>query len=833
MLDRILQDLRFGLRQWRRHPGFAAAAILSLALGIGANTAIFSILNAVLLRSLPVPAPAELFKVTREARVPVAQRFSYRAFEELREAAGPGHVAAMSQSHRATIIVGAGAQAERANLHLVSGEFFPVIALPPALGRLLGPADDRVVSAHRVAVLSHAYWTNRFAAAPDVVGRTVSLNGSPFTIVGIASQGFKGVFLETPTDIWIPTMMQSDVRYHQNFSASGGDPERAWVRQDDITWLDVLVRADRDAKSRLAAALNAAFQKRLAIQAESIGDPQQRRLILDSRIVLDGFAHGGSRLRDRFTPLLYALMGMVVLVLLIACANTANLLLARSEARQREIAVRLSIGAGRARLMQQLLTESLLLTGAAAIAGWLAARWCADALVAMVLRGVTGSGPSLVDMDGRVLAFTAAASLLTGLVFGLAPAVRATALDLAAALKSRGRNGQGTPRLTPARFVVGAQVALSLLLVTGAGLFARSLYNLAHVELGFDRDRVLSVAVDPRNSGVPATALPAFYARVLARVESAPGVTSAAFAECGLAGGCRSASDGIVISGYTPAPSEQVTFQENRVSAAYLPTVGIERLRGRNFDARDRLGAPKVAIVNQALVQRYFAGRDPIGQTFGYTAPDTAIVGVIADARVYSSREPAAPMAYYPLEQVPIFTTSLAVRASGNAEQILSGVRDAIREAAPNLVVDRMITLGQQVDAGLSADRSVAALASAFGALALVLACVGVYGVMSYTVARRTSDIGVRMALGARPAVLLREILVESSTMIAAGLAIGLPLTAGAGRLLSTVLFGVNAWDGPTVAAAVLTLALLGLAAALVPAWRASHVDPVIALRQE
>jgi predicted permease len=310
-------------------------------------------------------------------------------------------------------------------------------------------------------------------------------------------------------------------------------------------------------------------------------------------------------------------------------------------------------------------------------------------------------------------------------------------------------------------------------------------------------------------------------------------VAAAAVAECGVEGGCRSASDGFAISGYTPAPSELVKFQENRVSAHYLQAIGVPLVRGRTFDARDRQGSPKVAIVNQALVRRYFDGRDPLGQKFGYQTPDTEIVGVMADARVYSSREPAEPMAYYPIDQQMLFTTSLSVRASGDPRQIVGSVREALRKSDPNLVVERVATLAQQVDNGLGADRVVALLAAAFGALSIVVAGVGLYGLMSYLVARRTSEIGVRIALGAQPGAVLRAILTESLGLVVIGLVVGVPLAAAGGRLIAGVLFGVRPWDLLTLSGAVLTLVVLGVFAAFVPAWRASRVDPVVALRHE
>jgi predicted permease len=832
-MDAVAADLKYALRQARRHPVFTLAAIASLALGIGANTATFSVLNAVLLRPLAAPAASEVFALRREARVAAARRFSYRSFEELRDAATPAAAAAMSQSQRVSVAIGSGNPPERANLQLVSGGFFQLLSVPSALGRLIEPDDDRNVGAHPVAVISHRYWSERFGSARDVLGRTLTLNGSAFSVVGVASPGFAGVFLETPTDIWIPTMMQSDIHYHQNFSSTVGDPERPWVPQDDITWLDVLVRADRDALPRLAASLNASFRNRLLRHADSIGDPERRKQTLETRIVLDSFSNGRSWLRDRYTALLYALMAMVVIVLSIACANTANLLLARSAARQREIAVRLSLGAARGRLIRQLLTESFLLAGAAAVAGVLMARWSADALLGIVLGGFSGSSSAIVELDARVLAFTAAISVVTALMFGLVPAYRSTRPDLTTAMKAGYGGARDSAGWSPAKLVIVAQVALSMVLVTGSVLFVRSLTNLARIPLGFDRDRVLNVAVDPRNSGVGPTDLSALYARVCEQVESLPGVRSSAFAECGIVGGCRSASDGISISGYAASPSEQVLFQENRVGAAYLQTAGLTLIRGRNFDARDTVTAPKVAIVNQALVRRYFAGREPLGQRFGYQTPDTEIVGVVADARVYSAREAAEPMAYYPLEQAMLYAPSLAVRTSGDPAAIVPAVREAIRSAAPTLAVDRMTTVAQQLATSLNADRIAALLAAAFGGLALALAGVGLYGLMSYAVARRTAEIGVRIALGARPGRVLRAILMETLGLIGTGVLIGLPLAAAGGRAVSSVLFGVAPWDAGPVAAAALALAVLGIGAALAPAWRASRVDPIIALRAD
>jgi predicted permease len=834
LFERIGQDLRYGVRALRRNPAFTLIAVLSLALGIGANTAIFSVLNVVLLKPMQVTAPEELYRIQQESRVPVAQRFSYHDFERLRDAAVPESVAAMSSNARVSVAVGSGAQAEPANAQLVSGEFFAVLGVAPVLGRALAAFDNLTPGGHPVAVVSHGYWKQRLGGEAGVLGRNILLNGVRFTIVGVAPPGFHGVFLEAPTDFWIPVMMQQEVRYHQNYSdRNNADGEQPWVPQEGISWLDVMVRAGPNSKAAMLTALNIAYQRRLAAMAESIGDPQQRRLFLEQRLWLESFAQGRSSLRTRFTPHLFALMGMVALVLLIACANTANLMLARASARQREIAVRLSIGAGRGRLIQQLLTESFVLVAVAASIGLLLAYWSANALVGSVVNRVSGQNPAMLAVDGRVLGFTLVLSVVTGLLFGLAPALRSTKLQLGEALKTSSRSLPGRSRFNPGKFLVAAQVALALLLVVGAGLFARSLYHLGRVELGFDRDHVLSVSIDPRASGFTLEQLPALHARIIGAVSAIPGVEAAAVAMCGLASECRSSSDGILITGYTPSAGEQVVFQENRVSPRYFSTVGMRLLRGRDFDARDRHGAAKVALVNQALTRRYFANREAIGQRFGYTSPDTEIIGIITDARVNNVREQATPMAYYSLDQEEVHTRTLEVRAAGDPARVSAGVRKAIAAAAPDLAVERITTLSQQVGNSLSAERLVTVLTAVFGSLALGLACFGLYGVMSYALARRTTEIGVRMALGARPSAVLWAVLRESLGLILAGLAAGLPVAMFAARFLSRVLYGVQPWDSLTLWGAVLTLASVAILAALVPAWRAARVDPCVALRQE
>jgi len=831
-VERIWRDFVYALRQLRRSPGFAAVAILSLALGIGANSAIFSILNALLFKSLPVRAPDELFVLHQQSHATVPQRFSYPMFLRFRDAgSGAAGVAAMSHVARFQTLLETGGQAELVPVQLVSAEFFGVLGLSPALGRLLAPGDNESIGGHPVAVISHGYWRRRFAESADVLGRKIRLNGNSFTIVGVAPENFRGVWVESPTDIWIPLVMQASVRYAQNYSDhEDADPEKPWVPQDFIEWLDVIVRVKPASASKVRNVLNGAFlesEENIARQME----PQKRRYFLERSLALDPFAEGFSNVRREFTSPLFAMMAMLALVLLIACANTANLLMARSEGRRREIAVRLSLGASRTRLIQQLLTESFLLAAAAAGLGLLLAHWASDRLVRMAFgTAVSSPAPFPAGVDRNVLLFTAGISIATGLLFGLAPAFRATKMELGAAMKAAARNAPGRFRFSAAKLLVAAQVALSLVVVFGAALFARSLRNLANVELGFDREHVLSVWIDPRSAGYDAAQLPLLYRRLVERAEAIPGVRSAAVSMCGLAVECRSITDGVKISGYQPAPGEEVRIQYNYVGPGYFSTVGMHLVNGPDFDPRDKAG--QFVIVNQATVRRYFANRNPLGQRFGENL-QSEIIGVVQDARVNRVRDSAAPMAYYPLEGNLVYAESLEVRAAGEPNTVVTDVRKALNAVAPDLPIDRITPLALQVDRSLSTERMGSVVTTAFGVLALGLACFGLYGVMAYAVSRRTSEIGVRMALGARPAHVLWVVLKEALILIALGLAAGVPVVIFASRSISALLYGLQPNDPVTLLTTVGILTAVAVLAALWPAWRASRVNPVAALRNE
>lgn len=831
-VDAFLKDVRYGARTLRANPGFTVVVVLSLAIGIGANSALFSVANALLLRALPVPQPEQLHMVRFRSRLPVAPRFSYPRFAELRDGFSTRNgVAAMSRVTRVRMPTASG-EAASASLQLVSGEFFHVLRLTPQLGRFLSPDDNRTMGGHPVAVISDGFWRRHFNGAADALGRELTLNSVRFTVIGVAPAGFTGAWLESPVEVWVPVMMQADIRYTQNFNAVSADFLQPWIPQDGIFWLELLVRADRTDGAELAS-LNAVFRPILLRDADRITDSEERKLMLDRNLVIAPFARGTSALRARFRAPLFALMAMVGLLLLIACANTANLLLARATARQREMAVRLSIGASRTRIISQLLTESLLLATLAAVVGLAIAPLVSELLVRMTIGVDTGPLPFSVGVDGRVLAFTAAITVLTSFLFGFAPAWRATDVALSSALKAGGRTTHHGARLSLAKVLVVSQVALSLLLAVGAGLFVRSFSNLTTLPLGFNQ-QVLWVPISPSIGGYQLAELPGLYARVIERVEALPGVESATIAMCGVMTGCRSASDGISVTGYTSQPGEQMLIQVNRVETSYFSTMGMTLVAGRDFTPQDSLANRPIAIVNEAMVRRYFKDRNPIGERFGEDPPpNIEIVGVVRDARVNTVREDATPMVFYPLDQTPSYIGSMHVRTSADPEITAAAVRKALQEVEPNLPVDRIVPLGDLAAATLRQERLVARLTTVLGLLALGLACLGLYGLMSYAVKQRTAELGLRFALGAPRPRVLWMVFRESLALMVIGIAIGVPLIVAASRTIGTLLFDVTATDPVIIGGATVALLSVGAMSSYLPSRRASRVDPLTALRTE
>ena len=830
-LDAVIKDVRYGARMLRANPGFTFVVVLSLAAGIGANSAIFSIANAMLLRTLPIPEPENVHVMRFESRLATTPRASFQFFDRLR-AGYPERdgLAGMSRVARMRL-PGDGGEPQSAAVQLVTGEFFGVLRTVPQLGRMLTPDDNRTMGAHPVTVISDAFWRRRFNAAADAVGRDITFNGVRFTIVGVGPPGFSGVWLESPVDAWIPVMMQFDVKYTQNFSAENADMLAPWIPQDGLRWLDVLARSSQPQQAE--AALNATFRPLLLEQVDSITDVQQRAMTLDRRIVLRPFGMGFSNLREQFRTPLYALLGMMALLLLIACANTANLLLARATSRQREMAVRLSIGASRARIIGQLLIESVLLGALAALVGLAIAPLVSELLVRMTIGVETGPLPFSVGVDARVVLFTAAVTLLTSFLFGFAPAWRATDLSLSNALKSSGRSTHQGAKLSLSKMLVVGQVALSLALAVGAGLFARSFNNLITQPLGIE-EQVLSVAISPSIGGYKVEELPSLYQRIIERVAAIPGVESATIAMCGVMTGCRSNSDGIQIAGYNPQPGEQVMFQENRVGPGYFTTVGMQMAAGRNFEAREIGSDAKIAIINETMARRYFKGRDPVGQRFGYDKPDELeIIGVVKDARVNTVREDVPPMVFFPLDSTPSYVGTMQVRAAGDPALAGAAIRRALNELEPRLPVSSVTTIATLAANTLRQERLIARLTTVVGVLALALASLGLYGLMAYAVKQRTAELGLRFALGAPRARVLWMVFRESLMLVGAGLLIGVPIVLVASRLLGPMLFDVNPNDPVVIAIAMVVLVAVGAWSGYLPAWRASRVDPLVALRED
>ena len=835
----ILQDVRYAMRQMRKSPGFTLVAVLTLALGIGANTGIFTLVNAVLLKSLPVPGPEQLFLVRMSDRLAENTRFSYPMFESMRAALPrTASVAAMAWPSDFYTNFGS-SHPEMAKGQMVSGNYFQTLETYPALGRLLTVDDDRVVGGSPVAVISYGCWQHRFARDPSLIGRKIVVNGMPLEIVGVAAPGFFGTRSGTAPEFWLPTMMQSAVHYAQHYSQTeAAELDKPWIPQPDIRWLQFIVRVkNSQALPQANGALNGVFRQDLEHSVLSLTDPQERQAFLRLRLELEAGGRGLPTLRRSFSQSLTVLMATVGLVLLIACANLANLLLARAAAREREIAVRLSMGATRARLARQLLTECVLLSGFGAVFGVGVAYWCSAVLPKWASSADTPIPLNLAP-DARVLLFSTAVALLTGFLFGVAPAVQGTRVAPVHALKASGRGFAGSGRVgrgwSLKQTLVVSQVALSLVLLVGAGLFLRTLRNFSELDPGFDRAHLLTVWLDTHMAGYKEEQLSALYQRLIERVEAIPGVRSASVASCGLAIGCGDSSD-IYLPG-VPHTNGETDAQERRVSHHFFDTVGIPLVAGRDFATTDSEKTLPVTIVNQTFVREFLKDKDPIGQYFGYDAANAhrfQIVGVVKDARVNDIRESAPPMIYHSIAQDIIDVESLEVRTVADPSQLISQIRQAVRGVDPNLPIGGITTLTEQVSGNLAQQRLIARLTAIFGALALGLACLGLYGVMSYTVTRRTNELGIRLALGATRWTVLWVVLRESLVVIGAGILSGACLSLAGTRLVSSLLFGLSPHDPLTLAAAATLLLLVSVASGLLPAWQAAHLDPTEALRAE
>jgi predicted permease len=829
-LETLWQDLRYGWRSLRRTPGFTAAAVLSLALGIGANTAIFSMLDAVLLRSLPVRDPERL-AILEEVRGDQRRQMSFPLFRDVesRQEVLEGMVASGSLSLVRASAEGVGdLPAHQLRVRLVSNNYFALLGVEPLLGRTFTPDDEQGV------VISFGFWERQFGRDPVVLGRTITLDRTPFTIVAVAPSRFLGDMAGMAADLWVPA------------GAAGRLNRRILLESYTMSWAHAIGRLKPEMDRRQAeAALTAAYRQALSTELASGRGSRIHRppRIEECRIELVDGSRGLAGLRRWLERPLRVLMGVVGIVLLIACSNVANLLLARAASRRKEIGIRLAIGAGRARVVRQLLTESALLGLLGGAAGlflaWLAIGEVASRSVDIVFVGAQGFPlPAAMGLDRRVLGFTLAISLAATLLFGLMPAWQATSANAKASPSNRWR-----------RVLVASQVALSLVLLMGAGLLVRTLQNLRNFDAGLQKDHVLAVELRVDSRTIRREQLPEIVRAAEERLNGLPGVRSAALAEFGLftrAG--TTAPVRVPASRVNPVGDGDV--RQSWVTPRFFETLGMRIVRGRGFTAQDAAGSPRVVVLNETMARHYFGDASPLGKLLYFPkldpqgryvpfeeamGPDQAweIVGVVQDARYDGLRQTTPRMAFLPWFQGTPLLSSVAVRTSVEPASLVAAVRRALREAHPDLIVREIRTLEEQIDRTLGQERLIARLLGFFGLLALVLTGVGLYGVMSFAVARRTHEMGIRLALGAPPSRLLARVLRETCLLAAAGIAVGLLAALGASRAVEAFLFGVKPHDPATAAAAALGLLAVAALAGYLPARRAARVDPVVALRHE
>ena len=840
--DVFLQDVRYAVRSLRRTPSFTLAVVVTLALGIGANTAIFTLLDAVMFKPLPLPAPHELVTLYENAPKAVPDvaggmgrylRFSYPRFERLQKALGSaGVLAAVTQrGTRFSVRLAGSSEVTTASGQLVSGGYFATLGASAARGRLIDASDVRPDQMGPVAVISDAFSKSAFGGVDAVVGQTVIVNGVNVTVIGITPPGFVGIWTDVEPDIWLPLTLQTDLGYLTNASSySNVDRTQPWIAEDRIAWLTLVGRVRPADLPRATALLQAANHAGLIDLAATFENAGERSDMLGHALAVESLARGFSGLRAPFSTALYALMAMVAVVLLVTCANVANLMLARAAGRARDVAIRISLGATTGRLIRQCLTESIVLASAGGAAGLLAGVWASELLAHQVLNS-SGQLPAAFALDARVLVFTAGLSLLTAVLFGLAPALRAIRAGRSAAITTTERQGVGQASMKGMRRLVAGQLALSVVVVFAAGLMGRTLINFTQMDPGFVADHLVTVRFDPYTGGYSRDQMSALSHRLVAAVTAVPGVVAASVSTCGLVANC-SYTGGFRIEG----GGEGISLLQNWVGSGDFAAIGLPIVNGRAFDDRDTSRSPRVAIVTESIARRFFQGQSPIGKRLGSAQLDTEIVGVVPDARWLTLREPPRSMVFFPIDQPPAFRAypiNMDVRVAGDAASAALAVRSALRTAEPGLIVDSVAAMSSRLVQDSNRERMVADLTTGFAGLALLLASVGLYGVLSYAVVQRTREIGVRMALGARRSEVAGLVVRDALRVVVGGLLAGGIAAAVTGQLLKTLLLDVSASDPAAYALALVALLAATLAAAYLPARRAAYVDPMQALRTD
>ncbi len=841
-LESMVQDVRYGLRQLRKSPGFTFIAILSLTLGIGANTAIFTLLNAILLRPLPVQSPRELLLFgdgnaqgsTSSVPDGSSNLFSYSFFHDFRQKdTSFSGIAAVDSTQFETKGSIAGAAYQTTRVNLVSGSYFSVLGVPAFLGRTIGESDDSAEGAGPVAVASYSWFQRQFNGDPSALGKTIRIQSHDYTLVGVARPGFYGFTVGQSTDLWIPLSME------KAFSRPG------WNGLGDKLFqsLFLIGRLKPGVNAAQASAESNLLFKQI-LRSYLGAQPSQKHLdnIAHASIELNPGGRGVSHLRRAFSVPLKILMAIVALVLLIACGNIANMLLARGVGRTREVAVRMALGASRRRIVFQLLTESVLLALLGAAAG-VALAWKAS----VVLLNLATPGPDPVPLnltpDLAVLGFTLGVTVLTALLFGTLPAFRASGLEFTPALKDGRGSSSSTTRGALARSLIVGQVAFSVVLLVVAGLFVRSLIHLSDVNTGFDKHNVLVFFLDSSTANLPRGTPEEIRSvrlqeEIESRVQTIPGVQSDSFSFFTFDEGAW--SDQVLFEGIprTSGDGDQAFF--NITGIGFFPTMGIPLIEGRTFNAQDTQNSPKVAVINETTARRFFPNSSAVGHRFGMgETPEhpgqIEVIGVVKDAKYIALTEGTLMAAYFPCTQNPSFYGNFAVRYApgANRQEIIARTRRALAEINSNILIDSVGSLEEQVDGSIATQALIARLSSFFGIIAVFLACIGIYGLMSYSVARRASEFGIRLALGARSHILRWMILRECLLLLALGLALGVPVALSSTRILKSLLYKLSPLDPTAISIAVAATTVMTIAAAWLPARRATKIDPMQALRAE